>query len=118
MTPNEVTVGGTGDSGPFGRAQLYKRTQNNLTSILQQIPTHGVFWGGLGRWTGDNLCSPSSFRVEVVTPSLITSHYALKAVTCSVSFRSLARLREALLQEPVVQASTQRILRVTGPRLG
>jgi hypothetical protein len=99
INPKEVTVRGTGDSGPFGRAELCKRAQNNLTSILQQMPTQGVFLGGLGHCTGDNLCSPSSFRVEVVTPSLITSHYALEAVTfCFVSFRFLACLRQALLQ--------------------
>jgi hypothetical protein len=103
MTPKEVTVRGTGDSGPSGRAELYKRVQNNLTSILQQTPTHGVFLGVLCRWAFDNLCSPSSFRVEVVNPSLTTSHYALEAVTfCFVSFPFLARLREALLQESVV----------------
>jgi hypothetical protein len=104
---HEVTIRGTGDSGPFGRAELYKRAQNSLTSIVQQMPTHGVFWMGLGRWTGDNLCSSPSFRVVEVTPSLTISHYALEAVTfCSVTFRFLARLREALLLESVVWAST------------
>ena len=102
MTPKVVRVRGTGDSGPFGRAELCKRAQNNLTSILRQIPTQGVFLGGMSRWTGDKLCSPSSFRVGVVTPSLITSHYSLEAVTCFVSFRFLACLRQALLQVSVL----------------
>jgi len=88
MTPKEVTVGGTGDSGPFGRAELYKQAQNNLTSILQQMPTQGVFLGGLGRWTGGSLCSPSSFQVEVVPP--IFNNQSLCAGSSHLPFRIIS----------------------------